>query len=68
VGLGWKIGEVDGQRFLNHEGSGAGFTTETRLYLKDKIGITLMMNRSGVDVHQAAHRICENIRKAGMGS
>jgi CubicO group peptidase (beta-lactamase class C family) len=64
VGLGWKIGQVDGRRFINHEGGGAGFMTETRLYPHDQIGMILMMNVMGAKVSRLAHRVCERIRQA----
>jgi CubicO group peptidase (beta-lactamase class C family) len=62
VGLGWKIGQVNGRAFLNHEGGGAGFTSETRLYPQDQIGIVMLMNVMGVKISQLAHRVCEMIR------
>jgi CubicO group peptidase (beta-lactamase class C family) len=57
MGLGWKIGTD----FINHEGSGAGYATETRLYPSKNLGILLMMNLSSAKAHKAAHRICESI-------
>ena len=63
VGLGWKIGEVDGRMFLNHEGGGAGFTSETRLYPQEQLGIIMLMNVMGVKVNRLAHRVCEMIRQ-----
>jgi D-alanyl-D-alanine carboxypeptidase len=62
MGLGWKIGEIDGRRFYNHEGSGAGFATETRIYPDENLGILLMMNVSGIRFHHLQHHICETIR------
>ncbi len=59
TGLGWKIGESNACRFYSHEGSGAGFTTETRIYPERDLGVTLMMNGYGISVHRAQHRICE---------
>jgi len=59
TGLGWKIGESNGYRFYNHEGSGAGFITETRIYPERGIGVILMMNGYGIPVHRAQHCICE---------
>lgn len=57
MGLGWKIGA----EFINHEGGGAGYATETRLYPAKNLGILLMMNLSSAKAHKAAHRICERI-------
>ena len=64
MGLGWKIGQAAGRTFLNHEGSGAGFTSETRLYPQDQIGIVMLMNVMGVPVSKFAHRVCERILPA----
>jgi D-alanyl-D-alanine carboxypeptidase len=63
VGLGWKIGQVGETRFVNHEGSGAGFTTELRLYPDEGLGMVVLMNLSSFGkTMRLAHRICEHIR------
>lgn len=60
VGLGWKIGLADDHPFLNHEGGGAGFTSEIRLYPQAGIGVVLAMNLSSIaKTMRVAHRICE---------
>lgn len=65
VGLGWKIGRVDGRTFLNHEGGGAGFTSELRLYPEQGVGIALAMNQMRMPrTMRAAHRICEAVLAA----
>lgn len=62
VGLGWKIGEVGGRTFLNHEGGGAGFTSELRLYPTAGIGIALGMNAMRMPrTMRLAHRVCEAV-------
>jgi CubicO group peptidase (beta-lactamase class C family) len=65
VGLAWKIGAVSGRMFLNHEGHGAGFTSETRLYPREQIGVVMLMNVMGTKMSKLAHRVCEKIRQAG---
>jgi D-alanyl-D-alanine carboxypeptidase len=63
VGLGWKIGLVGDCRFLNHEGGGAGFTSELRLYPDEGLGMVVLMNRSSMSgTMRVAHTICETIR------
>lgn len=63
VGIGWKQGLVDGIPFWNHEGGGAGFCSETRIYPDQGLGIVVLMNRSqSVAISRIAHRICEEIR------
>lgn len=65
VGLGWKIGAVGGLRFLNHEGGGAGFTSELRLYPGAGLGVALGMNAMRMPrTMRVAHRICEAARAA----
>jgi D-alanyl-D-alanine carboxypeptidase len=60
VGLAWKHGEVQGRAFLNHEGGGAGFTSELRIYPDAGIGIALGMNGMRAPrTMKCAHRICE---------
>jgi CubicO group peptidase (beta-lactamase class C family) len=61
MGLGWKIGEFNGSLFFNHEGSGAGFTTETRIYPDKGFGMCLMTNGYGVPVNRALFKACEAI-------
>jgi CubicO group peptidase (beta-lactamase class C family) len=69
VGLGWKIGAVDGATFLNHEGGGPGFTSETRLYPSEGLGIVVCLNRwrAPTRSHIVAHRVCEAVRKELTG-
>lgn len=62
VGLGWKHGRVDGRAFLNHEGGGAGFTSELRIYPDAGIGVALAMNGMRMPrTMRVAHRICEAV-------
>jgi CubicO group peptidase (beta-lactamase class C family) len=62
VGLGWKFGRTNGRAFLNHEGGGAGFTTELRLYPDTRLGIALAMNLMRMpSTMRLAHRICEAV-------
>jgi CubicO group peptidase (beta-lactamase class C family) len=63
VGIGWKLGRVDGVEFWNHEGGGAGFCSETRLYPDAGLGIVILMNLSqSPGLSEVAHRICEMLR------
>jgi hypothetical protein len=62
VGLGWKIGQTGEETFINHEGGGAGFTTETRIYPARGIGLVIALNRMSMpQINLVAHRICEKI-------
>jgi D-alanyl-D-alanine carboxypeptidase len=64
VGLGWKAGQANGAAFWNHEGGGAGFTSETRIYPDQGIGMVILMNRSHTpSLSRLAHEICETIRQ-----
>lgn len=63
VALGWKVGAVGGVRFLNHEGGGAGFTSELRLYPEAGLGVALGMNAGRMPrTMKVAHRLCEAAR------
>ena len=60
VGLGWKIGRVEGRRFLNHEGGGAGFTSELRIYPDLGSGVVIAMNAMSMPkTMRVAHAISE---------
>jgi D-alanyl-D-alanine carboxypeptidase len=62
VGLGWKIGSAGGRRFLNHEGGGAGFTSELRLYPELGLGVALGMNAMRApSTMRLAHQLCEMV-------
>jgi CubicO group peptidase (beta-lactamase class C family) len=62
VGLGWKFGRAGEHAFINHEGQGAGFTSETRIYPARSMGIMMAMNSGGTPrTSRVAHRICERI-------
>lgn len=68
VGLGWKRGEVDGAGFWNHEGGGAGFCSETRIYPQADLGIVVLMNLSqSVSLSKVCHGICERLRRDATG-
>jgi len=62
VGLGWKIGRAGGHPFLNHEGNGAGFSSELRLYPDAGLGVVMLMNLSSITgTLKLAHAVCERI-------
>jgi CubicO group peptidase (beta-lactamase class C family) len=64
VGIGWKLGDVDGVRFWNHEGGGPGFCTEMRIYPDEGVGFVIMMNYShSRRLSWLCHDICELLRK-----
>jgi CubicO group peptidase (beta-lactamase class C family) len=63
VGLGWKLGRVGGVEFWNHEGGGAGFCSETRLYPEAGLGVVVLMNLSQTaKLSRVAHELCEALR------
>lgn len=62
VALGWKIGRVDDRLFLNHEGGGAGFTSELRLYPDLGLGVAVGMNAMrSPSTMRLAHQLCEMV-------
>jgi D-alanyl-D-alanine carboxypeptidase len=48
-GLGWAIGETDGERYLEHMGGGAGFATTMRIYPDSGLGIAILSNGTDMD-------------------
>jgi D-alanyl-D-alanine carboxypeptidase len=50
-GLGWAIGETNGERYLEHMGGGAGFATTMRIYPDSGLGIAILSN--GTDLNRA---------------
>ena len=62
VGLGWKLGRAGDHPFLNHEGNGAGFSSELRLYPDAGLGVVMLMNLSSITgTLKLAHEVCERI-------
>jgi D-alanyl-D-alanine carboxypeptidase len=48
-GLGWAIGESNGERYLEHGGGGPGFAATMRLYPNSGIGIAILANGTDLD-------------------
>jgi len=48
-GLGWLVGESNGERYIDHAEGGAGFATIMRLYPESNLGITILANSTDLD-------------------
>ena len=48
-GLGWAVGEANGQRYLEHKGGGPGFATTMRIYPDTGLGIAILSNGTELD-------------------
>ena len=48
-GLGWFVGETNGERYLEHMGGGAGFATTMRIYPEAGMGIAILANGTDLD-------------------
>lgn len=48
-GLGWAVGESDGELYLEHGGGGPGFATTMRLYPESGLGIVILANGTDLD-------------------
>jgi D-alanyl-D-alanine carboxypeptidase len=48
-GLGWLIGESNGESYIDHAGGGAGFATIMRLYPESNLGIAILANGTDLD-------------------
>lgn len=63
VGIGWKLGEVSGVRFWNHEGGGPGFCSELRIYPELGEGFVMLLNLSqSRRLSLLCHSLCEALR------
>jgi CubicO group peptidase (beta-lactamase class C family) len=49
-GLGWAVGESDGEQYLEHGGGGPGFATTMRVYPESDMGIVILTN--GTDLNR----------------
>jgi D-alanyl-D-alanine carboxypeptidase len=48
-GLGWFVGKLNNERYLEHKGGGAGFATTMRIYPDIGLGIAILANGSDLD-------------------
>jgi CubicO group peptidase (beta-lactamase class C family) len=48
-GLGWLVGESNGERYIDHAGGGAGFATIMRIYPDSNLGIAILANGTDLD-------------------
>jgi D-alanyl-D-alanine carboxypeptidase len=48
-GLGWYVGESNGERYLEHMGGGPGFATTMRIHPGSGIGIAILANGTDLD-------------------
>jgi CubicO group peptidase (beta-lactamase class C family) len=48
-GLGWAVGELDGELYLEHGGGGPGFAATMRLYPERGLGIVILTNGTDLD-------------------
>ncbi len=49
VGLGWRLGEVDGEPYAYHQGGGVGFKSELRLYPRLGYGVAVVGSETSFD-------------------
>ena len=48
-GLGWYIGETNGEHDIDHAGGGPGFATIMRIYPESGIGVAILSNGTDLD-------------------
>jgi len=48
-GIGWWVGDSNGERYLEHMGGGPGFATTMRIYTNNGLGITILANGTDLD-------------------
>jgi CubicO group peptidase (beta-lactamase class C family) len=54
TGLGWRLGEIDGEPFAYHFGGGAGFKSEVRLYPGLGAGLAVVANETSFDTERVS--------------
>jgi CubicO group peptidase (beta-lactamase class C family) len=57
VGLGWRLGEIDGEPFAFHLGGGAGFKSELRIYPRLGYGLAVVANETSFDTEPVVHMV-----------
>ncbi|CAB9506378.1 Beta-lactamase [Seminavis robusta] len=65
MGLGWKKAGAADVQYWHHEGGGGGFTSETRIYPDDNLGIVILMNSWSANYAESTlcHQLCGLIRE-----
>jgi CubicO group peptidase (beta-lactamase class C family) len=48
-GIGWWVGDSNGERYLEHMGGGPGFATTLRIYTNPGLGIAILANGTDLD-------------------
>ena len=59
VGLGWHLGEIDGEPYAYHLGGGAGFKSELRIYPGLGAGVAVVANETGFDTERVSRILPE---------
>ena len=49
-GLGWVVGDYDGQRMLSHSGSTLGFDAQVAIWPEARLGIVVLTNARGAEL------------------
>jgi len=49
-GFGWRLGSVNGRRYVEHGGRWQGFTAHIRRYADDRLGVIVLCNLAGAEV------------------
>jgi CubicO group peptidase (beta-lactamase class C family) len=56
-GFGWMLGEIRGQRIIEHGGAWQGFTSHIARYVDKKLTVIVLTNLAGGDATGLAHRV-----------
>lgn len=57
MGLGWHLGEIDGEPYAYHLGGGAGFKSELRLYPGLGYAVAVVANETSFDTEQVSRMV-----------
>ena len=57
VGLGWHLGEANGEKYANHIGGGLGFRSELRIYPRLGCAVAVIANETSFDTSALAELV-----------
>jgi CubicO group peptidase (beta-lactamase class C family) len=57
IGLGWRLGELDGEPYAFHQGGGAGFKSEVRLYPRLGQAVAVVATETSFDTGPIARLV-----------
>ena len=60
-GMGWEVGEVDGEPAIYHSGDNANYSAHVILLPEENRGVVLLLNANGVSINSGASQIARGV-------